>query len=31
MTREALNQGIHAGVVPGLFGGWIAFSTDSEP
>ena len=24
MTREALNQGIHAGVVPGLFGGWIA-------
>ena len=24
MTRESLNQGIHAGVVPGLFGGWIA-------
>ena len=24
MTRETLNRGIHAGVVPGLFGGWIA-------
>ena len=24
MTREALNHGIRAGVVPGLFGGWIA-------
>ena len=24
MTRQSLNQGIHAGVVPGLFGGWIA-------
>ena len=24
MTRESLNQGIRAGVVPGLFGGWIA-------
>lgn len=24
MTREALNRGIRAGVVPGLFGGWIA-------
>ena len=24
MTRESLNKGIHAGVVPGLFGGWIA-------
>ena len=24
MTRESLNHGILAGVVPGLFGGWIA-------
>ena len=24
MTRESLNRGILAGVVPGLFGGWIA-------
>ena len=24
MTSETLNKGIHAGVVPGLFGGWIA-------
>ncbi|MGI9628341.1 MAG: gamma-glutamyltransferase family protein [Longimicrobiales bacterium] len=24
MTREALDKGIRAGVVPGLFGGWIA-------
>ena len=24
MTRDALNHGIRAGVVPGLFGGWIA-------
>jgi gamma-glutamyltranspeptidase / glutathione hydrolase len=24
MTRQSLNQGILAGVVPGLFGGWIA-------
>ena len=24
MTRESLNHGIHAGVVPGLFGGWVA-------
>ena len=23
MTAETLNKGIHAGVVPGLFGGWI--------
>ena len=24
MTRQTLNKGIHAGVIPGLFGGWIA-------